>query len=140
MRVAWGQRPLPSERLHVRELNSGPVGPEFDGDTSKFERRCATQYGPSARNALTTYASFRRGPGAEHDVGGLDVALNQADPVSFPQSATDHVQDPHHARPQLGSAHGDKSLQRGAVELFHGVVEDVCLSAPVVEDGALVSG
>ena len=78
-----------------------------------------------------TLASLR----AQHDVGGLDVAMDQADGVGFGQRAAGHRQDPHHSACRLRAVDRDDPLQGRAVEELHRVVEDAVVGSPVVEDG-----
>ena len=48
---------------------------------------------------------------AQHDVGRLDVAMDQADGVGFGQRAADHRQDPHHSAWRLRAVDRDDPLQ-----------------------------
>ena len=72
---------------------------------------------------------------AQHDVGRLDVAMDQADAMGFGQRSTDHRQDPHDSAWRLRAVDRDDALQRRAVEELHRVVEDAVVGSPVVEDG-----
>ena len=72
---------------------------------------------------------------AQHDVGRLDVAMDQADGVGFGQRSADHRQDPHHSACRLRAVDRDDPLQGRAVEQLHRVVEDAVVGSPVVEDG-----
>ena len=72
---------------------------------------------------------------AQHDVGGLDVAMDQADGVGLGQRAADHRQDPHHSACRLRAVDRDDPLQGRAVEKLHRVVEDAVVGSSVVEDG-----
>ena len=61
---------------------------------------------------------------AEHDVGRLDVAMDQADGVGLGQRAARHRQDAHHSAGRLRAVDLDDALEGRAVEELHRVVED----------------
>jgi hypothetical protein len=72
---------------------------------------------------------------AEHDIGGLDVAMDQANGMRFGQRSARHRQDAQHSACGLRPADGDYPLQVRAVEQLHRIVEDAVVGSAVVEDG-----
>jgi hypothetical protein len=71
----------------------------------------------------------------QHDVGWFDVAMDQADCVSFGECGTRHHEDPDDAALGLRTGNFDDSVEVRAVEELHRVVEDAVVGAPVVENG-----
>ena len=70
----------------------------------------------------------------EHDVGRLDVAMDQAQRMGFVQRAADLLQDVNHAALGLRTVALDQRLQVDAVEELHRVVEHAFGRAAVVVD------
>ena len=102
-----------------------PVSCDFSIDLELFDQAEVEQLHD------VTLAPLR----AQHDVGRLDVAMDQADGMGFGQRSANHRQDPHHSACRLRAVDRDDPLQGRAVEELHRVVEDAVVGSPVVEDG-----
>jgi hypothetical protein len=72
---------------------------------------------------------------AEHDVGRLDIAMDQADRVRLGQCLSDLNQNVTHARWRQRAAKTHELLQVDAIEELHRVVEDTLFGSTVVVDG-----
>jgi hypothetical protein len=71
---------------------------------------------------------------AENDVGGLDVAVDQAHVVRLGQRAADLLEDVGNAGGRLRPVDVHQLLQVDAVQVLHRVVEHAVGRAAVVED------
>jgi hypothetical protein len=71
----------------------------------------------------------------EHDVGGLDVAVHEAELVRFDQRRADLLQDVDDAMRGLRAVVVDELFERDALEELHGVIEDAVGGAAEVVDG-----
>src|SRR5262249_2363642 len=72
---------------------------------------------------------------AEHDVRGLDVAVDEPDPVRFAERAGDPEQDMDDATWRLCALALDQRGERDAVDELHRIVKDVVRRPSVVEYG-----
>ena len=74
-------------------------------------------------------------PAGEDDVGGFDVAVDQADAMGLGERAADLAQDVDDAALGLGAELAHQLVEVDAAQVFHGEIEQALRGAAVVIDG-----